>query len=162
MNAYPIALRLLHIAVFALLPAKRVVEKRVSFVVDVVLTATALEHRTPDDAALAFVWIWHESAGDPNATSPDGLDHGLTQLRGPALQGHLPSEVKADPVLAVRLWFRWLDVARELCKGPDAAALGALSTGKCRGAKARVARRCAFAGVDCSVARWSGATAIEL
>jgi hypothetical protein len=155
MNALPIAMRLLHIAVFMLLAHGRIIEKRISATVDVVLTATALEHRTSDDAALAIVWAGHESGGDPNATSPDGLDHGLMQLRGPALQGHTPAEVKADPVLCVRLWFRWLDVARALCKSTDVAALGALSTGKCWGAKARVTRRCMFAGVDCTIARWS-------
>lgn len=81
--------------------------------------------------------------------SPDGLDCGISQLRGLARAGHSCAELQADPVLCIRLWFRWLNVARSMCPSSTASALGAVASGKCGGAPKLIARRCARAGVSC-------------
>ncbi len=141
-----VLLRLALTAIALPLAPRRIDPARVADVVEWVAEAAEAEEATTGDAAIAVVFAVHESAGRADARSSDGRDCSIVQLRGVALDGHTCAELAADPVLAVRLWLRYLARARARC-GSTSAALGVLAAGRCGGAPRLVASRLALARI---------------
>ena len=132
----------------ASLSPSRIASADVPRVLEDVLDATRAEDATAADARLLAVWMALESGGRADALGDSGRSCGATQLGEVWRAGHSCAEVRADRVLAARLWLRALSSLRSSC-GSTARALGAMSAGQCGAVPRLVAGRCAMAGVAC-------------
>ena len=113
------------------------------FVSDVAI-ATFEAGASLEDAALLETWAGFESKGVPDALGDSGRSCGATQLGLVARRGHSCAEVRADRVLAMRLWLENLATLR-VREGSTERALSVLSCGKPDGARELVAIRCFIA-----------------